>query len=482
MYQRSPLKSCARTELGLNEAEWYPKGEKHHSDRDVFKVNLETVGRVEDEGQSTMLRLLRDNIGVAEKVLMHSEYEEDIGADICTEPMGDGTSTPRTPRDQIEPSPLTGGYRTPQHRFGTPGTGNMGLTDSPRSPPIGTPPPPQRAHTQKIQQKSPVPTTATRVLDAPDLRSANNQLLEYANKDLLVPLEATLYLRNSSTGIVTELTDMPAPISAVGYSNLSRPCAVVAHSGHITVVDILYPEDSRDRDYKTQIFNFTCLNIYLNMVSCGTDTGFVRFYDVRSGAGLQGGCLHNGAAVTCVKWSPDGHAVASCDVTGVVKVTDMRMRRQLMGGALEGATFHDLSWSAQSGGRLAVAHDNGCTIYNTLQGGGYGKVAHYIQTATPAHAVNWDSDHLITSHGEPPPTNPTPHPYTINIYSGSSFLQTATLTGHHGTIHQLAVSPDHQQIASGSADETIRLWELGREKSKKKPLFRGTIEELGMVR
>lgn len=49
---------------------------------------------------------------------------------------------------------------------------------------------------------------------------------------------------------------------------------------------------------------------------------------------------------------------------------------------------------------------------------------------------------------------------TIKIWELSSGQLTRTLTGHKGSVFAVAVSPDGKYIASGSTDQTIKIWEL----------------------
>lgn len=51
-----------------------------------------------------------------------------------------------------------------------------------------------------------------------------------------------------------------------------------------------------------------------------------------------------------------------------------------------------------------------------------------------------------------PPANPKIVSARLSLIS--------TITGHSGTVHTIAFSPDGQTLASGSADKTIKLWQL----------------------
>jgi WD40 repeat protein len=49
---------------------------------------------------------------------------------------------------------------------------------------------------------------------------------------------------------------------------------------------------------------------------------------------------------------------------------------------------------------------------------------------------------------------------TVRLWDVSMERHLATLTGHNGTIFSLAISPDNKTLASGSDDKTIRIWRI----------------------
>ena len=68
------------------------------------------------------------------------------------------------------------------------------------------------------------------------------------------------------------------------------------------------------------------------------------------------------------------------------------------------------------------------------------------------------------SRNTPPPSPTAPRPNTDNqtVYpSPTNYVLAKTLKGHSDPVWSVAISPDGQLLASGSLDETIKIWNLG---------------------
>src|SRR5262249_41635743 len=48
---------------------------------------------------------------------------------------------------------------------------------------------------------------------------------------------------------------------------------------------------------------------------------------------------------------------------------------------------------------------------------------------------------------------------TVRIWDAKTFVELAQLKGHEGSVLSVAVTPDGSRIISGSADKTVRVWD-----------------------
>jgi formylglycine-generating enzyme required for sulfatase activity len=59
---------------------------------------------------------------------------------------------------------------------------------------------------------------------------------------------------------------------------------------------------------------------------------------------------------------------------------------------------------------------------------------------------------------------------TIKIWDATSGKETLTLKGHTSGVHSVAFSPDGRSIASGSSDDTIKIWDVSSDEPAVEPL------------
>ena len=144
-------------------------------------------------------------------------------------------------------------------------------------------------------------------------------------------------------------------------------------------------------------------------------------------------------------WSPDSSEWAIGDEGGGVQIYTVQGQIHEVRNA--NSDVNVLAWSPDgqllAGGNVYLWNPEGQIV------GGL----------TPGHATTnlvWspDSTHLATSDGDPQSSFAT-----IQLWNRNGTRWT-TLSGHTQPVSALAWSPDGKTLASGSLDQTIRLWDL----------------------
>ena len=164
-------------------------------------------------------------------------------------------------------------------------------------------------------------------------------------------------------------------------------------------------------------------------IAIGDADGHIRLFD--SSGRPQGECVGHTAAVNAICFAPDGAQLASASVDGTVRV-----------------------WRASDGAPLAVARGE-----------------------RPANAVAWTGSTTLVSGGD----DKLLRVWRFDADSETPLEQTREVSGHEGAITSLAPVPNQSdEVFSGSADGTARLWDLKSGKELRRLSHGGPISAVAV--
>ena len=205
-------------------------------------------------------------------------------------------------------------------------------------------------------------------------------------------------------------------------------------------------------DQKLQIFDISQYTALGSAASSTNDT--ISGCATTDGVGYEiGAGIHSGA-LRSVIWGPDLNLIISATEDSVVRWWDLRMRRQIISVALQGAlgTCEVNCSTASSRSVISVAA---------------GKTAYFFDAHTPGGLLDKvETPHEIASvalhlEEEKFVVGGSKDTY-VRVYN----LQGEELVlhkGHHGPVWTTNFAPNGKVFATGSEDGTIKLWKFCQE-------------------
>jgi WD40 repeat protein len=170
---------------------------------------------------------------------------------------------------------------------------------------------------------------------------------------------------------------------------------------------------------------------------------WVEVWDVRDWKAL---CelSHPPGELQLAAFSPDGNRLASMDGAGVVRLWDWRDKKELL--SFEGGG-NDLAFSGD-GQRLASAGRLEVRVWELGQGR-----RELTLNGRQCVAISADGQLLATGSQDD----------TVKLWDGQTGKELLTLKGHEGTVRRLAFLDNHR-LASAAEDGTVRLWDVSSKK------------------
>jgi WD40 repeat protein len=178
------------------------------------------------------------------------------------------------------------------------------------------------------------------------------------------------------------------------------------------------------------------------------------------------GCIGHPQTISDLASSPDGKFLASASADGSVKLWSWETgdcQRTMEPGL---GPLHGLAWSGDNR-TLAITGERGVAICDVAR---QAKVHIIRQHALRINSVASFGDFLAFSGPDG----------TVEVYEFRTGRKLRTLHGHKRPVAVLAFFPDGKLLASGAANDTIRLWDIEKEFAEREVIDLPTSTSTGI--
>ncbi|KAK3823420.1 MAG: WD40-repeat-containing domain protein [Benniella sp.] len=195
----------------------------------------------------------------------------------------------------------------------------------------------------------------------------------------------------------------------------------------------------------------------------------VRLWDVTTGDCIRTLQGHD-RTVMCVAYSPNGYEIASCSLDCTVRLwrVDTGECCRILAGHSD--WVRQIAFSPQGDGIASVSDGKTVRIWDTET-----EACRFVLTEhiSGVEAVAYSSKGDQVASGGADGTviyqqaiPSYPRSRTVRLWDVESGHCLQTLTGHTSVIRSIEFSPNDNQVASGSSDGTVRLWDISSRVSR----------------
>eukprot|EP00045_Choanoeca_perplexa_P007257 m.64376 g.64376 ORF g.64376 m.64376 type:complete len:673 (-) comp13999_c0_seq1:77-2095(-) len=274
---------------------------------------------------------------------------------------------------------------------------------------------------------------------------------------------------------VLETLNSSGPIFCVEWAKDLGTIALGTAHGAIEIWTTHQQAEKPDQLFEGHTQAVRCLqyDAHGQLLATGSDDGDLRLW--RSDSGICSVVMPLGAAIECLQWSPEVRTVLACGLQdGVVVIVNAKTRSHNPLTTRSAAVL-SLAWN-KAGSQLALGLQSGSVDVVDLQG-------QTIMQVHDAHSdwvvtVAWNRyNNLIASAG-------FEKDKTVKVWDLNSQSCAGSLHGHLAGVTDLAFSLDGTELATTSADTTVRVWDLTklRRQSKTDTIEDGHEESCRSVR
>ncbi|GMM53219.1 Cdh1 protein [Starmerella bacillaris] len=302
-----------------------------------------------------------------------------------------------------------------------------------------------------------IPSTPSKILDAPTLvDDFYVNLLEWSpgiSGRLAVGLRGHAYLWDSETGDVADICALEEgdDVTSISWIGNGEHLVVGTKSGFVQIYDV--ETGQRLRNMAGHLDRVGTLSSNNHILSSGSRDQQLIHRDVRVKAPyIEKFTAHHGE-ICGLKWSTELQQLATGGNDNKLKIYSGLVNEPVYVFDDHSSAVKAIDWSPHQRGLLASGGgycDRTIKFWNTLNG----NLLNSIDANSQVCNMTW-SPHfkeLITTQGN--------RFHDIVVWKYPTMKPITTLRGHACRVLHMSISPDGRTLATGSGDQTLRLWKM----------------------
>lgn len=299
-----------------------------------------------------------------------------------------------------------------------------------------------------------IKSSPIKVLDAPGLRDDYYlHLLDWSKDDILaVGLRNTIYFWENKTGKVTEVASFNN-LCSLAWLEKNHLLSIGLLDGQVIIFDVIKMKEVISyKKHQYRVGVIAKINNNENSFSSGSLDSNIITYDLRYRS-LSTRFKGHKQEVCGLKWSPDGKTLASGGNDNKLLLWTLNSNRPCHEFNKHTSAIRALDWSHRkynmlcSGGGIQdrMMYFWNCSNMTFID---------FIETSSQVCNLAFSkfTNELVSTHGF--------SDNSICVWNMNKKKKIAQLDGHWNRVLYMAYSPFGKTIVTGSADETLRFWDV----------------------
>ncbi len=273
-------------------------------------------------------------------------------------------------------------------------------------------------------------------------------------------LDQTARIWDAGTGALLGTLAVRFPVLSLAFSPDGHRLATVGPDHAACLWEVRSPAGTNAEPFRLRGHTRAVLAVAWSTngqwIATGSKDRTARLWNVRTGAGQQTLAGHQGS-VQAVAFSPDGSLLATGSADGTARLWSVASGQCLRTLTNHTGSVLSLAFSPDGNWLATGSTDLSARLWDTRTGRPIHALSGHINGVTSV-AFSPDGQRLLTAASGTDLYANTTRDMRVFFWDVASGRQLLTMPAHDNAVYAVAFSPDGRRMATGSGDNTARIW------------------------